>query len=236
MSSNISHGTVVNVLFSAYAIFVATYLLDTLQPVVHEETQNTWVGVLIFIILFAEVLAIYWKNQALASRLEEKEYDELSDYILLIWLAHLVLSTFLVMMALISIGIHFETHPISWTIILFGSIIREIVILTLFLSPPKPMIDKEIAADFILTVFACIAYTAFWGVMAGDIGNVFEKYQTGEAIVQLTVSVLLFYIAFLPTRFGFFTEDVLAWKTNGRLPWIISLILAGIAGISPLIL
>ena len=233
-----SHGTWFNLIFVGYALLVQPVLLAATSTVLLDDGTNVVIGLLLSLAIVLETIGLFWKIPHVQARLGVNADTQTMGEIMMVWVLHTVLTVVLGIAAMQAFGISIDDGGWIPPAVMMGLVIKEIAVLGVLTMKPAKMYDraKEIHADIALAIFACIAYTGFWEVLAHSFGSVFETYSGFEAYLQLSVSIFIFFIAFLPTRFGFFYEDALTQRTPVEtMWWWVSMGLATLAGISPLI-
>ncbi|PIX62632.1 hypothetical protein CO057_02690 [Candidatus Uhrbacteria bacterium CG_4_9_14_0_2_um_filter_41_50] len=238
MKQIISHGTVFNLAFAFYALVGQAILLVSVKSVFFNEQSNIFLGILIFAVLIAEVLGLAWKLPQVYARATKK--SEEASWVMIVWFAHMIVGMILSMLAFQAVGLDHDLNQTAFIIIMLLSVVRELVILVIVSSSEPAKIEKppkELAADIMLLVFACVAYTAVWEAMSSDLAGLYRQNPAGEATVSLIIMTILFVMFFFPTRLSYLIEDWLFIKTKrDKFWWYVSLVLAVLAGISPMII
>jgi len=208
-------GVAFNLVFILYVALFQPLLLSGASAVMHEQQINFLLGILLAGLLVVETIALKWKFRAVNDRQGKVSFEKNgAGGIFIIWIGHMLVVTILGMAMLQALGFDVASGAQSTLagLIVFGLVIRELVLFLFYGASQsgesnKISSHKEFAADVMLTIFACVAYTATWEAIADTTG--LSQYHGAELYLQAFVASLVFIILFVPTRFGFLYEELM---------------------------
>lgn len=230
-------------LFYLYAIFAAPWLAPILKSALAGGEPQLVAGTIVFAVLLFESLGIHWKILFLRRRALEAGREPEGS--MLGWfstavIGHIMVTAFVVMLALDCCGFPGGAEMTPWVGgILIGFIAKDFLVL--FTSGGKsvsrepPGHPKEWIADVLMTLFACVAYTAWWE-------SLLDLNELGEAGVSLAMRFvlapflgLIYLLVYLPLRLPFLLEEYYLNGVEGRKRRILTELAIGLAlGLYPL--
>ena len=209
------------VLFYAYAFLGAPAMARSLERVVHHDERHMGVGVHLALVMAVEIPALVLKTDGVMGR--QKENPGTSSWtalFLCVFVAHYTVNIMLGMTVLQALGFSQKPQPSNGVMatVFFAVMIKEFFLLFVvgrrtvcprFCSP-----KKEVAADVILLLFKCVAYTAYWDVILG-VGPLDES-RLWAVLLMFLPFTLAFLIIYLPTRFMWILEELYVKPPAGR--------------------
>jgi hypothetical protein len=234
-------GSVFNLFCALFVILMCPVLLRATSAVVYQEQRIAWLGWTILLVMILDVVGLYFKLPAIASRSNQQALGSI-DWYLALWIGRLIIAALLCGLMLSAFGLAFES-PLG-ALALFASIIKEIVVLGLFLTYLNKDCDivkcsnkttplKEAVSNLVLFVSVAFTYTLTWQAIA--LNNPLSKYHGAELYFQGFFAVFFFFLIFLPVRMIYFIEDALQdYTLTQSLGYWLSLLLAVAAGLAVL--
>lgn len=237
-------GLLAHLAFAAWAVLFDGWFLRQALGVVHEQSPNRPLGLLVVAALLAEPFLLRAKLGLVRQRLVDGGAAEPGQPLTPPWgavlaITHLALGMVLCIVALLALGGSIESGP--GAVVLLAGVLRELYVLgLLFLATPAPAcgvvptVSREVV-DLGLVAFACIAYSASWRVIAGNAEPI-NQQNVVLTLLYATVAGLLFQFFYLPARAGFFIEDQVFATTPGRRRRLnLSLLVATACALRPLV-
>ena len=234
-----------NLLLSGYLFFLNEFLYDWFfydpvqeisSDIIHHGATNPLLGIILLLAVAGELYAFILK-----ARYSEVNAREASG-VFLLWMFHTVVSVIMTIIAMGAFGITFESENGVGILaaVLFGSVIKELVILVIIITDSgkkKPSKSKNRLADLLFLLFYSLAYTTVIGniLRPNDYNNYLlaSHYSTPLIIMNTFIVLLLFFMLYLPLRIPYFIYES---YENGRDRAIgaVSILLVAAAAVLPL--
>lgn len=237
-------GIIFNLLFALYVIFAGPVIVQMTTQVMEYQQKEFFLGALIFFLILADLIAVYYKAPSIGWR-AKKEGKDIWSVMFLMWIGRLCVNSLLGMMALMAVGLFnpeadTDINPIG-IIFIFGLVIKELVVLFYMTNyipweGSKKYVarsKRELLADLLEFVYVCFGYTIVWQSLSENAP--LTEYSSGEMIAQFLAAFMLFFILVMPLRMIYVMEDLLYIKTNKqKIWWWISFFIMITAGMQPL--
>lgn len=226
-------GTIFNYAFVVVALVTQPVLLTNLEEVVYNHHANWLVG----IICLAAVVADLYAN----IKLPKSPFTGVG---LLVWIAHLVLTTLTLYIALGAfdpaiIKYTGTSQPNNLRVVIFllvfiGNIIKEVIILTKVFddsdqpksvqeNPTRPIQSNTVWPGEVALLFAAsIQSVTFLGLMSTH-----TNFEHGPVVVlDLIAGAVVFCVAFLPLRLPYTLKEIADFEQTWNLNYIVSVLVA----------
>lgn len=218
-------GIFFNALFLVFLLALQPLLLRRMDAVINHDRRDVLVGSLLLLVMVLETLGIWLKVPGVMKRLLERdpERNPAGFFFFAVWALHTVLSALLLFPFLKSFGL--DENETMGLVLLVLVVLKELVLLGYLMIGagnratrllPMDLSRAELAGDFLLFMFAAVAFSATWGVISPGV-------QVSQGNFVLTVvnafgAGLIFLILFLPLRMVYVIEE---WNTKGYAPWLV---------------
>jgi len=243
---------VVNFIFVAYVFFIEEQVLESLIRLVNEHKTNYFFGFLFLTIQFFELYALSIRRHILASYyfFSDKRINTSNDIdysqpnFIVIWVFHTLVSVILSMNAMGFLGYDItagdSSNSLLPALILFLTVIKEIVVLVFLMSIEKKDVKKishvkELIVDFILILYASFAFTGTWVITISTGKPGLGGHNIGISILYSIISFLIFLMFYLPINMSYMIEDF-SFKKKQLQKYILifSIFIAGMVSLLPL--
>ncbi len=242
-------GGLFNVLCAIYFITLGPRVVEAADHAIRVPGSKViWLGILIIGISAAEIYAFPAKLRYV--REAARGFGDTIGAGFLLWMFHAVISIILIFLSASAFGVTISDSSeagMPWwlSLLIPVVVIKELVFLGFLMwdkeDTAAPSADpryrrpnrREWLLDLILLGYACVAYSATWGMITNNLSM--ERENPVMFIVNLFVSSLLFLIFYLPLRIPYWLEEIAQTKTRSdRIKLIASILLVLIPAIARL--
>lgn len=179
---------VTGVCFALYAAFLEPSFVRSIVGSVRDGVVDRIAAGIIAAAMVVETFALIQKIPFLLQRVQEPFLA------IFPWMFHAALSLILLHTAATAAGFAHGALGVPGMIVIVLVVTKELYLLFLLLGAApagKPLIPES-AADFLLFVFSCLAYSAVWKVV------VETTRSAGSMILDLVAGTVLFWLLYLP--------------------------------------
>lgn len=210
--------------FYAYALFAAPHLACALKAGLGDAGPILWPGLVILLVICLEPFALRSKIRFIRRRASEERRSpqgSMSGVISVAVIGHFIITMFLGMLILDCWGkVGEETDEASaWLAgMLIFLLLKELAAMAMTsgpsVSPRWPGHPRERMADLALLAFSCVAYTAWWEVLA-DLEEL-AALGLGTKLALLPFIGGLFGMLYLAMRLPWLMEEHYLQPARGR--------------------
>lgn len=245
---SLREGFVFNGICGVYFLFLAPHVVALVrrdaEPVANETGPAVWLGVLLLAATLLEIRSLPEKLRFVRAALGDRNPgDGGSVALFFLWMFHAAISCLVVVLAAREFGADVNVHdgtpdfPNWLSFLMPVVVIKELYLLLSIWSSGKPSSEhryirpnaSEFFHDVVLVSYACLAYSATWGLVAGDSLGGDNGF---EVALNACIAGILFLIFYLPMRIPYLLEEGAMIRTRGdRLRFVGSLLMAMIPAI-----
>lgn len=219
-------GAIFNILCGIYFLWLAPTVVDAANTAMRDpEAKVIWLGILLALISLAEVYAFPLKMRFVNEAIRDQ--GDTAGRAFYLWLFHAVISMILLFLIASCFGFKLDESngdemPVWLMVLIPTTVIKELVFSGFLLSdkpkeaPPDPKYARpqvrEWIVDFILVVYACVAYSATWGALTR--GMTVADDHPVLFVLNLLLCTLLFLIFYMPLRIPYWVEELAQVKSK----------------------
>ncbi|MGB9834223.1 MAG: hypothetical protein ACPLPW_04555 [bacterium] len=198
-----------NIIFIVYFLFLENRLFLRIDRLFNEETPDILLGSLVLLTLILDTVGTVLKAPIMRNRLRKiKGGGKFSNFLLVCWVFHFVLSFFLLILLSPSFGIPYE----GWLFIILSIInmFKELFLLFLLAVPQKfssleGVAFWEVLGDLSLFLSGTMAISFSWNYIASKI--VLDKEVVAVFVLEILLLILAFLFFFLGARLVYLWEE-----------------------------